>query len=313
MAIQELSDTGPATSRASARRCVIAARPQVNIDAIRALLSERGIEATASYERPWLGARPLDTVMALINDANLVIGILDDPSSSTNLGFELGYAFARDKKIMVILGRGAGSVPSNLASTLSIRADPTDVEAITYNLDALLSAPDPKRRPYLPETPETHPIGDDADHLLERLATAVHREDSGELEAVVVDAIRKSGVSIVKPADKSEIQQPGPDIGIWSDDLESSVGNPLLIDVRERIDDWRVAGQVRREVESYLRVRSLPWGLVVYANESPRRNGGFESVPPVLLLEAGEMIERLRSEGFAAIVGTLHAAAIRGG
>lgn len=52
---------------------------------------------------------------------------------------------------------------------------------------------------------------------------------------------------------------------------------------------------------------------MVYTDETSRRNGGLESVPPVLLLEAGKLIERLRSEGFAAIVGSLHAAAIRGG
>src|SRR4051794_21657126 len=177
MAVRHVANDAQSEQSPRARRCFIAAHPKTNLDTIRALLAERGIEATASYERPWIGARPIDTVMALIEQADLVIGVLDDPASSTNLGFELGYAFARDKKIMVLLPRDSRSVPSDLAWTYHIRANPTDVEGISFNLDVLLGAPQPQRQPYIPEKPETHPIGDQADLLLERLATAQAQAD----------------------------------------------------------------------------------------------------------------------------------------
>ena len=86
MAVRQLADDAQSNRPTKARRCFIAAHPKTNLDAIRAILAERGIEATASYERPWIGARPIDTVMALIDNADLVIAVLDDPLSSTNLG-----------------------------------------------------------------------------------------------------------------------------------------------------------------------------------------------------------------------------------
>src|SRR5687767_5017101 len=150
MAVRQLEGDSQVERSPGARRCFIAAHPKTNLDTIRAILAERGIEATASYERPWIGARPIDTVMALIDNADVVIAVLDDPESSTNLGFELGYAFARDKKILIILPRDARSIPSEIASMHHIRANPGDAEGIAYNLDAQLAAPDPKRRPYIP-------------------------------------------------------------------------------------------------------------------------------------------------------------------
>ena len=114
MAVRQLEGDSQVERSPGARRCFIAAHPKTNLDTIRAILAERGIEATASYERPWIGARPLDTIMALIEDTDIVIAILDEPTNSANVLFEIGYAFARDKKIMVIQPPRIGSIPSDL-------------------------------------------------------------------------------------------------------------------------------------------------------------------------------------------------------
>jgi len=312
MAVRQMSDEREAGLDSPAHRCFIAARPQTDIGVIRKILAERGIESTASYERPWLGARPLDTVMALIEDADLVIGILDEPTASANILFELGYAFARDKKIMVIQPGSVRSIPSDLAGTLYVRSDLVESEAITYNLDALLAAPKPKRRPYIPDEVNTHPIGGEADGLLWRLAPAMENDDGVEVERIVEDALRASGVSIVASARERGGTDSGPDIGIWSDDLESSVGNPLLIEVKTRIPSTHDAKKLRQQVKQYVRARNVDWGLVLYG-DGPSDIAHALSQPPLLVLRISEMIGGLRAEGFASIVGRLHSQAIRNG
>jgi nucleoside 2-deoxyribosyltransferase len=308
MAVRQLDDD-PQTERSPVgRRCFIAAHPRTNLDTIRAILAERGIEATASYERPWIGARPIDTVMALIDGADLVIGVLDDPSSSTNLGFELGYAFARDKKIMVLLPQDSRTVPSDLAWTHHIRLNPTDSEGIAYNLDAILTGPMPNRQPHIPPAANTHGIGDAADEITERLTVALDEHDGVAFEQIVMDALRASGVAIVKSAGDPPNGHPGPSLGIWSDDLESSVGNPLLIELKMSISSRADLARLRPHVSSYLRARSVEWGLVVYADGPP----WLESVPPVLFLRVAELLSRLRDEGFAEILSDLYGQAIRG-
>lgn len=312
MAVRQIADDAQADRAPVARRCFIAADPKTNLNAIRAILAARGIEATASYERPWIGARPLDTVMALIEDADLVIAVLNDPSSSLNLGFELGYAFAHDKKIMAILPRGSGAVPSHLMSTLYIQADPSETEGIVYNLDALLTAPQPSRRPFIPAKADTHPIGDLADELLKRLSVAVQAHDGLALERIVDEALRASGVSIVTSAQKGSSADTGPDLGIWSDDLESSVGNPFLIDLKMSMRGQSDLKNARKQVESYLSARTVDWGLLLYADGPPWLDGAAESAPPVLLLHVAELLSRLREESFAEIMTDLYSQAIRG-
>jgi hypothetical protein len=312
MAVQHVALDPSAVTATRARRCVIAARPKTDIHVIREILAEREIEATASYERPWLGARPLDTVTALVDDADLVIGVLDDPSGSTSVSFELGYAYARDKKILLITDRSFGRVPQELSFTLNILAHPTDADAIADNLDALLSAPAPRRRPYIPEGADTHSIGDIADGLLRRLPTAIQAGDGNELGRIVEDALRASGVAIVTPARKEGPPDSGPDFGVWSDDLESSVGNPFLIEVKTRIPSIPGARRLRQQVKSYVHARNVEWGLVLYG-DGPPAIGDDLSEPPLLALRISDLIERLQVEGFASIVSRLHSQAIRNG
>jgi hypothetical protein len=310
MAVCQIADEDQPQPASRARRCFIAAHPKANLETIRALLAERGIEATASYERPWIGARPFDTVMALIDQADLVVGVLDDSRTNANLLIELGYAIARDKKIMVILPRDGATVPSDLVSTLYARANPTDADAIVYNLDALLAAPTPNRRPHIPDKPETHPIGPKkADELLQRLSISLDSSDEVALAGIVGDSLRASGVSIVESAHPDS----GFDFGIWSDDLESSVGNPLLIEVKSHMQSAAQARKVRERVEAYVHARNVAWGLVLYGDGPPPDVGDLHSTPPTLLLKISDLIERLRVEGFASTVSRLYDEAIRSG
>jgi hypothetical protein len=308
MAVRQIADEDQPQPASRARRCFIAAHPKTNLETIRALLAERGIEATASYERPWIGARPFDTVMALIDQADLVVGVLDDSRTNANLLIELGYAIARDKKIMVILPRDWRKVPSDLASTHYIWAKPTDAEGLAFNIDMVLNGQSPRRQPHIPPGANTHGIGELTDDLSERLAVALDEHDESALEQIVADALHASGVSIVKSANRSPDDHAGPDIGIWSDDLESSVGNPLLIDLKMTIGSRADLARLRTRVSSYLSSRTVDWGLVLYAEGPP----WLESATPVLFLRVGELLSRLRDEGFAEIITDLYGQAIRG-
>lgn len=313
MAVRQLTDDAQRNRPANARRCFIAAHPKTNLDTIRAILAERGIEATASYERPWIGARPIDTIMVLIDKADLVIAVLDDPASSTDLGFEIGYAFARDKKIMVLLPPDSRSVPSDLAWTHHIWVNPSDTEGIAYNLDALLAAPEPKRNPHIPERPETHPIGDLADALLERLSEALQEHDPSAVEQIVADALRASGVKRISAVDEQGTRDSGFDLGIWSDDLESSVGNPLPVTVKLRISAWREVRILVERTASLTQKRSADWALLLYGDGPSQWDPTLEAEAPVLIYGVRDLVERLRGESFAAVISSLRDRAIRAG
>jgi len=162
-------------------------------------------------------------------------------------------------------------------------------------------------QPYIPSKAETHAIGDLTDDLVRRLSVAVQDNDGAALERLVADALRDTGVSIIKSAEKSQNGDARPDFGIWSDDLESSLGNPLLIELKMRINGAGDRTRLRKQVESYLRARRVEWGLVLYADGPPQ----LESVPPVVFLHVAELLSRLRNEGFAEIMSDLYGQAIR--
>jgi hypothetical protein len=196
---------------------------------------------------------------------------------------------------------------------VSVHADLTDTDAIAYNLDALLAAPSPKRRPYIPPKADTHPVGDLADNLLERLSKAMDERDGLELERIVVDALGASGISIMTSGQDRGAPDSRFDIGIWSDDLESSVGNPLLIELKLRIPTSRALKVVHEQVKSFARARSVDWALVLYGEGPHFSDPVVESEPPVLFLGVRDLIERLRTDGFGAVMRSLRDQAIRAG
>src|SRR5205823_5144656 len=140
-----------------------------------------------------IGTSVADTVTTLIGDSDLVIAVLDDPEGAANVAFELGYAFALEKRLLVLLSHRYRSVPADLRTSFYVHAEPHDVDAVGPAIDQVLAASPPKRAGRTLPLEPTPPIGDLADELLAEIGK---RPRLDVLEQTMVAATQASGASV---------------------------------------------------------------------------------------------------------------------
>lgn len=296
----------PISRPESALRCFIAANARSDLGPIRRLLRERRVDAVLAHEAALPGMTVAGKVTSLITESDLMVAILDQGKSTANITFEIGYAFALNKKILIIAPPGA-DLPADLTALFFIRATPDNADAIGFALDQLLAAPTKQGRSPAGLGAAGRPIGGLADVLLSRLKVALAADKTSELEQIVLDAIRAGSPTVV--VDVPEKAFGRPDVAVWSDDLEPWVGNPLLIEVRARLGG-NAAQLTRRQLESYIEISDSRWMLVLYADGPPQDKALSLSSPPVLFMRLDHFLESLRIHSLADTLRPLRNAAI---
>ena len=118
-------------------------------------------------------------------------------------------------------------VPSTLRRFLTFRANLSNREAIEFALDQILAAPEPTSLPSRPAK-EKAPLGASADRYLQGSVPMFASVNPLELKSLVANALREAGVDVLA---RSQAQDRGADLAIWSDELQPFVGNPLLVEI----------------------------------------------------------------------------------
>ena len=133
---------------------------------------------------------------------------------------------------------------------------------------------------------------------LDALAAVVSRDltTADEIESVVVATMRESGVRVIRHAPQRER---GADLAVWIDQLDSQLGNPILVEVKARIADSPSAALLARQASEYVSRAGARTILIVY-NSGPdharlNQESGNRSV---IFLRLPDLLQRLRTESF---------------
>jgi hypothetical protein len=242
--------------------------------------------------------------MALIDSVDFVVAVLDEPTAVGNVSFEIGYAFAKNKRILVLVGRGFDEVPADLKSAFYVRAAPSDTEAVTYAARQLLAAPARQTRRYDKIADITQPIGNHANELLEKLSQDPSEE---ELQDLVVTAARASGAAVILGSDMLQGREPSgvdrrSNFAIWSDEIVAMSGAPLLVEIKKQLP---VNGGVRaltQRLLAYLQATSSGWALVLYLHGPAAAEIGALSLPQIVFMRVEDFLTQLGTDSLATIV-----------
>jgi hypothetical protein len=266
---------------------------------IKEELTERGIEARTADELVSAGMSVPDLVETEIRRSDLVIGVVDSQSPPV-LFYELGMARGLGKPVLLVVSSAyeREHVPPLLTGVVYVRADASNRQAVGFALDQLPATYGTTSRRPARRAPTEHTLGSEVDTYLELINSRAATLTEQELQGLVEDLLKAAGVSQV-------IRSPSPgqsaDFAVWSDDLQSSVGNPLLIEVKSHIRDAAHLQEVLSQVEAYRRSSSTEWALVVLpALEGPIPRAYGQAY--VLALTVAELIEGLRKRSFSEVV-----------
>jgi hypothetical protein len=292
------------------RSCYISAPAGTQLKNPRASLAERGIEVLVPEDLA-SGFGWQTDLQQTIARAELVIGVLTKERRSQWVLFELGQAKALDRQIVLLAPPSIGSLPSTMHGLLVLRVNLGNRRAVDFALDQLLAAPPPLQQPPISGKAESGGLGPRVDQLLRELRELSHMPYGRGLEEITAKALRESGVDLVVKATEPDR---GADLAIWSDVLESYIGNPLLVEIKNAI---REPGDVRRflqELASAVQRSGTRWGLLLYMDGPPSDDRAWKACPPTILVHSlPALLEAMRDRSFPEIIRDLRNRRVHGG
>ena len=281
-------------------RCYIAASSYKAIAAIQRLLAERQIDIVNDPMATNTEQTSLALRGALIAEAELCIGILGDVGRNTDVFFSIGYAAALHKRILIITPPGSEHLPIVFASLAQVRAELDDIEPIDFILNQVLAAPKLLSRDQAPAPNTSHAVAGPV--IQQLLSDATEPLSEERIQRLVITALRASGVAVIVENVIATIDQATKriDLGVWLEEADPAIGNPLLIEIRSHITTEKRALQMRAQVEQYLHATSTRTAVIVYLDSA------IDTIalarPEVLFLPVHVLLEQLQIKGFGAIV-----------
>ncbi len=284
--------------------CFITAPAGSNLEVLTGALRRRNIHMIVPQQLS-PGTEIASEISNVLRDVDLVIGVLTSERRSEWILFELGQAWALGKRILLFAPPNFAHLPSTLRRFLTVRADISNREAVEFALDQLLAAPEPTRRSGA-QPKAKPPLGASADGYLQGSLPMIASATPSELEALVADALREAGVDVLAT---SPGRGQGADLAIWSDALQPFVGNPLLVEIKARLQGQGGVSNAVQQLGKYVAAAGGLWGLLLYG-AGP---GELPSLPPnILALQIETLFRRLREESFDDIVRDLRNRRVHG-
>jgi hypothetical protein len=295
--------------KSARKKCFISAPIGTDLTVLRQALKVRNVEVLQPHDLA-AGSDWATETRAQILQASLVVGVLSGNYASSWVLFELGQAAALERQILLIAPPSVESVPFSLHQMLVLRIEPDNEEAIVFALDQLLSAPDKTSKALSVQPKPLVGLGSKVDQLLVSLDQSLSSRESKAVEKVVSDILYASGSDVVVTSPNSEF---GADFAVWSDLLESFVGNPLLVEVKVQINSKETALRAGKQLAAHISASGTLWGLLLYGDGPDVEGEWWEYMPPnVMVYPIRLFLSELRTRAFAEIVRDLRNRRIHG-
>jgi hypothetical protein len=255
----------------------------------------RGIEVIR-LDESGSGLSISDLLRQSIGRADYVIAVVGD-TANASVWYELGMASGMEKPVL-LLASHHGSFPFAASGLPYLNADLDNQKAIEFGLDQLMSAPKGRVAPQSSGDRETHPLGDSADRLLEKLQAL--RESGAVREAQVIDivyaAIKEGGISTLARESKGDGGRIA-DLAAWSDDFEPWIGNPLVIEVKTALTGGGELERAIKQLSAVLDETRSRYGLLLYLFARPAIIYAALNDPRVMVMSVEDFVSGLKSVG----------------
>ena len=282
--------------------CYISSPAGIDSSNIQSILVSRGFITRVETNGVKSAAYWEQEVKDSIKASEFVVAVLSVGADNSNVYYEVGFAHGIGKRVLILASPEMKESTVGLKSSLYLRIDVSNKKAVEFALDQVLRAPEQDRNQIATESENNLPIGDLADDLLSQLNTP-ESTWGAHPENAVVQALGKSGVNVLV---KSKYWDTGADMAVWADELESIVGNPLLIEVKQHISSATSVTRLSSQIESYLEKSNASWLLLLYLEGPEPGSESWEQIPgSVMHVSLKEFLKSFKSMNFVEIVKSL--------
>lgn len=288
------------------RTCYITAPAGVKLDILQRTLEHHNIRVVSPAYEP--GAEWQNLTQNVLATVDLVIGVLTHERRSQWVLFELGQASALHRRLLLIAPPKT-NIPSNLQRIQVLRTSLDNEQALDFTIAQLKVAPlSGTSRSELPI--RQTPVPERVETWLAELNQIGAPGEGRELENFVAKLFQEIGVEFVREARQGAARV---DFAIWSDVLQSSMGNPLIVEVKRSFADRRHARDAITRFSKAIASAGANWGLLLYASAPENSSKLWQSVPPnVLVISLPELLRAMRDRSFEAVIRDLRNRRVHG-
>jgi hypothetical protein len=294
----EVYEMRPSETFTGTLRCFIASALETNTASLRNALTLRDVGWIDAVSVPPY-ASLLETVTRAVESSDLVCAVLDSSQDQTEVLLAAGIAVA--KRVPTYLFVDPAIRPSKILRDFPYALIELDnIEALNLHLDLFLSQVKPRavRREVDEDNLDALRYLRSPD-ILEEVESAkpVQASYRGGLEfkRAVLEAFEGAGY-LVSAGPSSE----SADMAVWIDELDSSVGNPILVQTKIRAPTRRTHRKTEQKLSGRVAETRSGAGILVYQDESSRELPRMESqLPLVLSLSFSELTALLESGNLA--------------
>ena len=242
------------------RTCFISAPAEADTTIRQNILNERGlsvlIEQGDVKSNLSLGKNLLNAIVS----SDFFIGVLQAGVDNSMVYYEIGIADGTGKRTLIFTSPSIKNSVKNIKGSLYMRVAMDNREGMEFAIDQVIKAPEIEPKVEQTEKPKNEPIEKSEKDLLAETSKA-ESTWGGHPEDAVIRALGSSGVNVLV---RSKYWDSGADMALWADELEGSVGNPLLIEVKQHISGSTSITRLANQLDSYLESSNAGWLLLLY-------------------------------------------------
>lgn len=292
--------------------CFISVPHEVNVQMLADIVQSKNIEPLISSEVILRGAYVAEQTKEYIAQTDFVIAVLQTGISNANVYFDVGLAYALNKRVLVFVAPEISSLPWHPNDMIHIHTDIDNYEAMSFAIEQVAAAP-----------PYPHPQRKTADALLPTQKrpqpknvswSSLHQLDAHDASLtednvveILVQAIQANGLlyaSKERSVHGDNQSTFGVDIALWVDELVPYFGNPFLIEVKKHLVQCSQIQDVARFVRKFLR-QDYPNGVLVLYLEGDSaliQQHLTNTHPDIFALSIKDFLTRLEQQHFADII-----------
>lgn len=265
-----------------------------NISEILKFLNENNIEVFDSMSDINYGNSIQKSIKNAISECDFVLIVYS--MANPNIAFEAGIAFSLNKPIFSVVSEYKDD-PDFLFDSPYVRAMPSEIEKISFNLKIFLDKIKPKKTSKKVIKHKYYGGGfpnyyNDIFYNYNHINTNNERD----YEMFFKDIFEKYSLSVIqnKFDAKSNFYT---DFCIWSDELSNVIGNPILIEIKKEINKKNI-NEIRTNIEKLINNNFADCCLIFYDNLRDLEKKELPNTSKYYFIKISDFIEKLNSNDF---------------
>lgn len=280
-------------------RCFLSYAYKTDISVIKEILNEFNITYVNPTDSLEYGKTIVEGIHRQIKESDFMIAIMDD---SPNVAFEIGLGYSIKKPVFLITtGNKDHIFPSTISTITHAFAEPTDYNKIKYNLEIFLN--------HLPYKKRSNTEIKSRKKFKGSMLTSqdivslgdISNIRGAEFERVVEQVFSKLNVDVLA-RNRNKDKDFQADFSIWIDELDSIVGNPIIVESKSTSNNSSLR-QAVYQLTFHLKKYNIKSGLLIY--NDPNNNlklDLFDLSPLIISISLQSLLQRLTEKTLAEII-----------